>query len=769
MKFSYNWLCELVDGVNADARELGRLITMKTAECDGVEEFAPWLSAVRAAKVLSVEPIGDTHNRKAQVDVSGLGLKTVVCGAPNCRPGIVTAYVPAGTKLGDKEIRKAVITGVESDGMLASGKELGINDDHSGIVELPGNSFELRPDWLIEIDNKSLTHRPDLWGHYGMAREVAALVQRPLKDPVQMDLLPSLGHSPITVTIDDFDLCSRYSALVFENVTVQPSPLWVQQRLEAIGLNPINNIVDVTNLVLAELPQPMHAFDLDKLQGGIVVRPARAGESIKSLNKETYSLDPSNLLITDAAGPIAIAGVIGGDDSAISGSTTRIVLESANFKASSVRKTSSKLKLRTDASMRFEKALDPLNCARGLARAYELLLEVSPGIRVIGTVEAFREPKTPAPIELPLHWLNRKLGKELPAAEVRGILEALEFGVAEHTPGIFTVTVPSWRATKDISMKDDLVEEVGRMVGYGSITPVPPLVPSVVPPSNPERDYHHAVRDRVSALGYTEVYNYSFLSIEAAERLGLDPAAHIAVENPIASDQNLMRTSLLPGIVKNLADNARHFESFQFFEIGREIHPRETGLPEEVPHIAAAIYSKDDGLAALLKLKQLAESLLPSPTVRQAPARSMEHPARAAEVLEGGTVVGRLFELHPRFLDSGRGAILDLDLALVERLQPTIERYRPLRRYPASGFDLSLVAQPRQHVGDIEAVLREAAGEHLVSIAYLRQFPLADGTSSVSFRLSIGAADHTLSATEITGIREQIITRAALAGFPLRG
>ncbi len=263
---------------------------------------------------------------------------------------------------------KKTIEGVESDGMLASAAELGISRDHAGVLELL-LPLELAPDFIIEVDNKSLTHRPDLWGHYGMAREVAAILNKPLRDPVKhIDFAKE--PAPIRLSIEDYALCPRYSALVFENVTVRPSPLWLQYRLEAIGLNTINNIVDVTNYVLAELTQPMHAFDAEKLRGGeIRVRCAHAGESLAALNGETYQLDPSNLVIADREGAVALAGVIGGADSAISNSTTRIVLESANFNASSIRKTSSRLKLRTDASMRFEKAQDPVNTMRGLERA----------------------------------------------------------------------------------------------------------------------------------------------------------------------------------------------------------------------------------------------------------------------------------------------------------------------------------------------------------------------------------------------------------------
>ena len=302
MKFSYNWIREFVPGLTEAAGPLERLITMKTAECEGIEETGALLAEACVARVESVEPIPGSHNVKAVVDAGPLGTRTVVCGAPNCRPGLLTAYVPLGKK---------VVHGVESDGMLASGAELGINRDHAGIVEL-GSLDGCAPDSIIEIDNKSITHRPDLWGHHGMAREVAAILGLELTDPAKLDLLPQ-GPAAIKIQIEDLDLCPRYSALVFENVTVQPSPLWLQYRLTAIGLNPINNIVDMTNFVMAELAQPMHAFDADLLHGDtIFIRPAKPGEPFRALNGEAYTLDPSNLVIADAAGAIALAGVIGG-------------------------------------------------------------------------------------------------------------------------------------------------------------------------------------------------------------------------------------------------------------------------------------------------------------------------------------------------------------------------------------------------------------------------------------------------------------------------
>ncbi len=775
MKFSYNWLRELVDKLETPSAELGRLITMKTAECEGIESFGANLTTVCAAKVVSAEPLGAGHNKKVVLDAGRFGKKTVVCGAPNCRPGITSAWASPGTRLGGMEIGAIAIDGVTSEGMLASGAELGINRDAAGILEIdaaPGDPIPgCAPDQILEIDNKSITHRPDLWGHHGLAREVAAITGLRLLDPVKPDLVPG-GPAPIGVDIRDLDLCPRYSALAFENVTVQPSPLWLQYRLEAIGLNPINNIVDVTNYIMAELSQPMHAFDWDTLKGAtIIVRTAVEGEHFVALNEEEYHLDTRDLVIADARGAIALAGVIGGLDTSINERTTRLVLESANFQASSIRKTSSRQKLRTDASMRFEKAQDPLNTVRGLARAVELLREVSPGIRLVGGLaDQRKETPPPAPIRLPMDWLIRKLGRGVETEEVREILKRLQFGVSEESPRVLSVSVPSWRATRDISIKDDLVEEVGRMVGYGSVTPQPPALPVIPPPRNEERLFHRGVRHAMAEQGFTEVYNYSFISEEQALALGMNPEEHVRVANPISAEQTLMRRSLLPEILKNILENSRHFEKFRLFEIGREIHKQPEGLPVETPHLAAVVYAKDDGQAGLMELKRAAENLMPGCEIRPGPARGYEHPARTAEVLWRDSVLGRLFEFHPSLV-GGRAAVLDIDLERMRNLSREDKRYVPIRRFPSSAFDLSVIVGLRDLVGDIQKRLVGFAGADLDQIEFLRQYsgaPLPEGSKSVSFRLTVAAPDRTLSSEEVGVVRGRIIDGMRGLGYDLR-
>lgn len=661
MKFSYNWLAELVPGLSADAKSVGAEITMKTAECDGIEP-------------------------------------------------------------------------------------------HSS-------------DFIIEIDNKSLTHRPDLWGHYGMAREVAAHFKRPLTDPVDLSVLPT-GKPSVHVSIENFDLSPRFSAVMFENVKVGPSPKWLQERLASLDLNPINNIVDITNYVMAELPQPMHAFDANKVKDHtLAARAAVAGEKCTALNGEAYDVDPSMIVVAGIDGPLAIAGVIGGASSMIDQSTSRVIFEAANWHPVSVRKTSVKLGLRTDASARFEKALDPENTVRGLARAIQLMKECCPEARLVGGLaDVYRPLIPPDPIELDISWLERKLGRPITQEEVVSILKSIGFGIEEQ-PGKVTVTVPSWRATKDISMRDDLVEEVGRMIGYGSITPKPPMMAVTPPPINELRAFHSRVRRSLRYYGFTEVQNYSFVSDVEAKRFNFDPASHIRVLNPIAEDQALLRVSLIPKIHRNIEENRKHFDSFRLFEIGNEIHKRSEGLPDEVPHLAVAIYAKDDGTAGLNELKRVA-AMLPGIEFRPASdVRCFEHPARTADVWWEGQKLGRLFEFHSSFIEQGRAAVIDFDLRLMQELAGSTEKkYTPIRKFPSSSFDLSIIVGPRVLVGHVAKAIEELGHQP----EFIEDYRMPDGRRSLLFRITISEPDRTITGEEVTAERTRLIDGLRAAGYDLR-
>jgi phenylalanyl-tRNA synthetase beta chain len=371
-----------------------------------------------------------------------------------------------------------------------------------------------------------------------------------------------------------------------------------------------------------------------------------------------------------------------------------------------------------------------------------------------------------------MEWLVRKLGRPIEAEHVRAILESLEFGVRQPKPGLFYVSVPSWRATKDITIKDDLLEEIGRVVGYDTVPPVAPLQPVERPWVNRERLFHHDLRQMCAAQGYTETSNYSFISDEMALRFGMKPEEHLRVGNPISVEQALMRRSLLPGMHRNIVDNMRHYDSFRLFEIGNEINPRSGGdLPDETPHLMAVVYAKDDGAAGLGELRRLAACLMPGCEAWPVEARAYEHPARAAEIGWRGKTPGRIYELHPEHVETGRAAILDIDLKQLLELGPLPKKYTPLRRYPTSAFDVSVVAGLRDLTGRIGALIREAGGAGCLLVEYLYSYkgkPLADDQQSLSYRVTVGADDRTLTNVEVQAVRDRIIASLAAAGYSLR-
>jgi phenylalanyl-tRNA synthetase beta chain len=683
MKFSYNWLRELVPGLNMDVTELARQITMKTAECEGVHD-------------------------------------------PGAFPGASV----------------------------------------SDVAKAEGNEV----DAIIEIDNKSLTNRPDLWGHLGMAREVAAIAGLSVADPVG-ELPPPVKAGDLSISIADPNLCARFSGQRVEKVKVAPSPLWMQVRLNALGLNPINNLVDVTNYVLAELGQPMHAYDADLLGDTIIVRAAKKGEEIVALNGEKYSLGEEEIVIADAHRPVGIAGIIGGNDTAIRPGTKRIVLEAANFPAANVRKSSARLKLRTDASMRFEKGQDPENTVRALARAVDLLKQISPGSQAAAPIDVYAR-KLPIPkITLDIDWAERKLGRKLSTEETINIFRALVFGVEQLDARKLVLTVPSWRATKDISIPEDLVEEIGRMVGYASITPQAPAVLAEPVPRNLQHEQHRTVREALKGQGFTEVSNYSFISDGDAAMFGYDTGRLLEVANPIVAEQKYLRPNLLPGIRRNLIDNSRYFADFRLFEIGREYHKSKDGKPLERTHVVAAIFSRDTSGANVLEMKRVAQYLVADFNVVAEKSHSRTlHPERSAQIMAGGQSVGSLYELHPSLLENARGraAILDLELDALQALPADLRKYQQLRRFPTSSFDLSIVAAEHELVADLESKLRRLAGDDLVSLQFLLIFPLPGGKKSVSFRLTAGAEDRTLTADEVTRIRDRVVQGIKAAGYELR-
>jgi phenylalanyl-tRNA synthetase beta chain len=421
--------------------------------------------------------------------------------------------------------------------------------------------------------------------------------------------------------------------------------------------------------------------------------------------------------------------------------------------------------------MRFEKGQDPENTVRALARAVELLKQISPGSQAAPPIDVYARKSTPPKIQLDIDWAERKLGRKLSTEEAISIFKSLVFGVEQIDARKLLLTVPSWRATKDISIPEDLVEEIGRMVGYASIVPQAPAVLASPTPRNLVHEHHHAVRTAMVGQGFTEVSNYSFISDADATMFGYATDKLLQVANPIVAEQKYMRPALLPGIRRNLADNSRYFADFRLFEIGRTYSKGADGGPKERTHLMAAIYGRETSGANLMEMKRIVQYVAAGCKVAPAKAHNkIMHPERTAHVEVGGQRVGDLYELHPSLLESARGraAILDLDLDALQALPSQRAPYRPLRRFPTSSFDLSIVSPGHTLVGDLENKLRQLAGNGLVALQFLLIFPLPPDKKSVSFRLTLGADDRTLTAEEVTRTREKVVEGIKAAGYELR-
>ena len=621
MLISLNWVqkhCPFE--VREEPIKIGERFSLSTAEVEGAVCRGGKLDQFIAAKVEEVRPVeGAPDNiKEVRVDIGRKTPITLICGALNVEKGMVAPYAKPGTHVLGKEITRREVRGVLSEGMLLAEDELELSDSHEGLMVLPDKTrpgtplSEIYPDLrdvVLEVDNKSLTHRPDLWGHYGIAREFSTIYEVLPMRPYSIDekLASADGQAGIRVSIVKGEArrrCRRYCGLRIDGIQVGPSPDWLRHQLIAVGSRPINNIVDITNYILFDLGQPLHAFDIDKLQADkIIVRMPKKGETLTLLDGRTIQLHSEDLLIADGNRPVALAGVMGGEDSEITDGTVSIFLESANFEPTSVR-LSSLRHGRTESSARFEKSLDPQQARLGILKAAEMILELCPEARVVGELQDVGfEPPKPTVIELTNTFIPQRLGTDLSPDDTKKILLNLGFEVKEQaaksTVGKknssetqWQVTVPSWRATRDVSIREDLVEEVGRIHGYGQIVPYAPRWPVAAPAGNPKRNLERQIKDFLILQGaLSEVTTYSMVGPSHCQEFELDADAHLKLQNPMNEELDRMRREIIPIHLEKTRENQRYFNRFGFFEIGRVYRKdperlREPELPAETSRVA---------------------------------------------------------------------------------------------------------------------------------------------------------------------------------------
>ena len=803
MRVSLKWLADYVE-VALPPEELAYRLTMAGLEVETIERIGgDWdEQLITVGLVTAVEPHPNADRlRLATVDLGEGERMTVVCGAPNVEAGQKVAFARAGASLVDGHtgkpaaLRPETIRGVESAGMVCSEKELGLSDEHEGILALPDDAPVGAPlarylgDVILNID--VTPNRADCFSMVGVAREVAALSGSTVREPEHtFEEVDELAAVKATVEIADPDLCARYVATVIEGVRVEPSPRWLQERLLAGGMRPINIVVDITNYVMLELGQPLHAFDFDKLRGGkIIVRRARKGEKLITLDGVERGLNEEMLTIADAESPVALAGVMGGFDSEVTDKTATILLESATFHPANIRRTATALKSRTEASTRFEKGLSPELAMVASQRATKLLVELAGGRSLHGFVDAYPRPAQEVRIELSRHRLQQVLGIDLPTSQVRTALTSLGFSCRWLPPERYQVRVPYWRI--DVRIQDDVAEEVARIVGYDQIPmkglggDVPPAVPQ------PRRDLRERLRDALVAAGMQEVITYSLTTMEALERV-MPPeelAAHppLRATKPVSADHEYVRPLLRADLLQALAQNVRRSEGeLALFEASRVYLAQPGDVPQEQEHIVGVVTGwrenrwgrPSEEAVDFYDAKGYADAALRSlgvaATFQEATAFGLV-PGRTAEIAVGERKVGILGQVHPSV-----AAAFDIDQEVylfelvVDELVPLIEEvrgYQAASRYPPVVQDVALVVDRELPAAKVAAVIEEHAlvrRAHLFDVFEGEHIPA--GKRSLAFSITYQADDHTLTDEEAAHAQRSILKRLSKElGAELRG
>ncbi len=798
MKVNLDWLNQYVP-LALDAHALADRLTMSGLEVESIQRRYEYLTTVVVGRI-------DTVTRHPNADKlvccqvnTGDTTRTVVCGAPNVAEGQLVPLALPGTDLpSGLTITESKIRGQRSTGMLCSAVELDLGADRSGLMILPDTLKPGTPlnqalgldDTIIEID---LTpNRPDCTSIVGIAREVAAVTEQVLTRPaVATPKADGAIHDMASVIIEAPEFCPRYAARLLTDVTIGPSPDWLRDRLLSVGLRPINNVVDVTNFVMLELGQPLHAFDFDQLaEHRIVVRTAQSDRQFATLDGKTRTLAPDTLMICDGKRPVAVAGVMGGLNSEISDTTRRVLIESACFNPASIRRTAKRFGLGTDASYRFERGVDPDGTVRALERAAQLMAELCQATLVEGLIDVYpgRVPKTS--ISLTVAQVNTVLGTRLKAPEIARLLESIEFTVTDATADPLQVLAPSFRV--DVHRPEDLIEEVARLWGYNRIAATRPAVATELM-SNPGRDFRERVRTLMTGFGFTEAITYSFNATADYDRLGLadkDPRRRfVHLLNPLTEDQHVMRTAMAPGLLGAVRHNlAQQNRNLRLFEIGKVFWPqRSQTLPQEPEHLCAVWTGMRNAPSWLDKsaqacdyydIKGVGEALLNAlhvATPKYVQLRPSQHPfmraGYSACITIDGEPVGLLGEIEPAVLkgfDIQQPVMMcELDMNRLAQRAPQARQAQPISRYPATDRDMTVIVDQKVPVDDLIDYLRLDRQPLVEKIEVLDLFagkPIAADKKSVSLRITYRSLDGTLQDEAINALHREI-TERLIEGF----
>ena len=797
MKVSLSWLKDYVS-IKMDPADLADALTMVGLEIESVSERYRYLDTVFVGRIEAINPHPNADKLKlCQVD-TGQGKISVVCGAPNMETGMLSPIALPGTEFPEGFVlEKSVIRGQTSEGMLCSEGELGLGTDRSGIMALDPSlkvGHKLAPalalsDTVFEIE---LTpNRPDCLSVIGVAREIAAIENTRLKYPdFKLDDKSNKISELASVKIEAPDHCPRYVARLLEDIKIKPSPFWLQERLLSVGLRPINNIVDITNFVLMETGQPLHAFDFDRLaENRIVVRTADPGETFVTLDQKERVLDPEMLMICDGEKAVAVGGVMGGLNSEIEDDTTRVLLESAYFNPVSVRRTSKRLGLSTDAAYRFERGVDPEGQIAAANRAAKLMAELGGGRLIGGLIDAYPQKQTVKGVKLSVKNTNRLLGTRLTRREIENFLKSIEFKVEK--PGTkkdrdtLKVTPPSFRV--DISRPEDLMEETARLLGYNNIPTTFPAMPASGRSSHKQIDLRNRVRMLMAGLGFREAINYSFAHKQSCDKLRIDSTdprrLMVDILNPLTEDQAAMRTSLVPGLLGTMHHNlSQQMKNLKIFEIGKIfINENPHHLPKETEILAGLwtgsrhdaswhdtgahcdfydIKGMVEGLLAALRLDGVQFSRLPENQC------TYTKPGYTAQILCNDIRIGLVGEIHPQVLanyDLKQAAFLfEIHFDDLIPLIKDITHSKPIPKFPAVVRDITIIVDNDLETQEIISAVQDQSEELVENFMLLNVYegrPIAPGKKSVSLRVTYRSSQKTLEDEDVTPIHHSVAER----------
>jgi len=791
MIVSLEWLRNYVN-VSLPVEELAHRLTMAGLEVEAVRRLNPFLERVVTTKVGSVRRHPGADRLHLCQASDGKTKYHIVCGAPNVKEGIIVPLALPGAQLASgMAIQETRIRGEFSQGMLCSRKELGLGEDASGIWILPEETpvgIPVRDALGIEdeiIDVAVTPNRSDCLSILGIAREVAAICEVALQYPAISVVETGPEITTLSnITIDDPEGCPRYAARIVQGITVGPSPKWLRDRLEAVGLRSINNIVDVTNYILMEMGQPLHAFDFDRLrEHRIVVRRARAGERFTTLDEMERTLFDDTLLICDGQGPVAIAGIMGGLDSEIASITTRVLIESAYFDPRSIRRSSKNLGLRTESSYRFERGVDPEGVVRALDRAAQLMMEVGGGQIAEGRIDVYPRPITAPLLVLDVDRTNRFLGTDLSPGEIGEVLGRIELQVETIDSNRLQVSVPSFRP--DITRVVDLAEEVARLVGYDRVPVTCPEASIEAEPVDPHLNLRQEIKELLRGAGFFEALNYSFISHESLGKLSFsqdDPKLNpIPVLNPLSEEQGVMRTTLVPGLLETAHYNFDHGnEDLRIFELSKVFLPRKEELLPAEPHHLVGLMAGErvpqtlyGGLGGIeyADLKGVVEEVLELFHFRGVEFIAEKVPPyldsfHAAAIFHDGELLGALGRVHPdveNAFDLKKPTyIFEIDFETAYRLRRQHSLYRSLPRFPSVSRDMAVIVDeslPVQRVEDFIWQLQEPMLERVEIFDIYRNSQLGDGKKSIGYRLLYRSAERSLTDAEVNEMHGRLVER----------